>query len=454
MAILLGMGFSFYNRMQRYNSSIAWIERTHEALRELKNLENNFKQLESNQRGFLLTGDSIFLTRYNERIEKVKKSYKRVTILTRHNEAQKDNLNKLNFLIAERLDILDDVMVLYETDRTLFAKRIQAGRQTMDKCEQALDEMEQEELRWLALRRKSKASYEESSSNYSVSSFLFAFVVFVITFLLIIRELTRRFRYQSALEQKITELNQTNAELEQIAYVASHDLQEPLRKIMTFSDMFRLKFSASLPEEGKKLIDRMLHAALRMQGLVEDLMNFTRLVSIKDISQTVSLKTVIEDVHQDMKPAFDEKNVKLSIDLRLPSVTGYPDQLYLLFQCVLDNAVKFSRSDIAPAVFILTQDVTLAEMKSTFKTQYDARHYVKVIVRDNGIGFDNEFAERMFGLFQRLHAQNSSYDGKGIGLTMVKRIMTNHSGYVTALGKTGEGAEFSLYFPVSPDKLS
>ncbi len=448
LVILLGIGFNFYTRLLRYNYSITWIERTHEVLHELKNLENYFKEMESSQRGFLLTNDSLFIKPFEDRLNAVRASFSNLLRLTNENPAQQKKLKDLGYIIARRIDILEESTTLHKLDRTLFEKRLRAGREAMEECEAILKDIEKEEKRLLVTRRKIKDSYGSASSNYSVVIFTFSFVVFIITFLLIIRELSRRFRYQRELELKITELNQANAELEQITFAASHDLQEPLRKILTFSDMLKIRYDDA-PAETQRLVERLQFSATRMHELVEDLMNFTQLVGLKEESQRVSLKEVVEEVQHELKDIFTAKDVKLSIDLRLPEITGYRSQLNLLFHSLLDNAVKFSKENVPPVIFILTQHATAEEMKEKFKIRYDSQSYIKIIVRDNGIGFDNEFAGRMFNLFQRLHSQQSAYTGKGIGLTIVKRIMTNHLGFVSAHGKVNEGAEFVLYFPVS-----
>ena len=448
LVILLGIGFNFYTRLLRYNYSITWIERTHEVLHELKNLENYFKEMESSQRGFLLTNDSLFIKPFEDRLNAVRASFSNLLRLTNENPAQQKKLKDLGYIIARRIDILEESTTLHKLDRTLFEKRLRAGREAMEECEAILKDIEKEEKRLLVTRRKIKDSYGSASSNYSVVIFTFSFVVFIITFLLIIRELSRRFRYQRELELKITELNQANAELEQITFAASHDLQEPLRKILTFSDMLKIRYDDA-PAETQRLVERLQFSATRMHELVEDLMSFTQLVGLKEESQRVSLKEVVEEVQHELKDIFTAKDVKLSIDLRLPEITGYRSQLNLLFHSLLDNAVKFSKENVPPVIFILTQHATAEEMKEKFKIRYDSQSYIKIIVRDNGIGFDNEFAGRMFNLFQRLHSQQSAYTGKGIGLTIVKRIMTNHLGFVSAHGKVNEGAEFVLYFPVS-----
>ena len=449
LVILLGIGFNFYTRLLRYNYSITWIEHTHDVLHEIKKLENNFKEMESSQRGYLLTNDSLFLAPHKSRLKAVRDSFARLLQLTSDNSVQQKKLQDLNYIISRRIDILEDAILLHKLDRALFMKRISEGRKAMEDCAVILAAMEHEENRLLVARRKIKDSYGSASSNYSVVIFTFSFVVFIITFLLIIRELSRRFRYQRELEVKITELNQANAELEQITFAASHDLQEPLRKILTFSDMIKVKYKDSLPADTQRLVERLQLSATRMHGLVEDLISFTQLVGLKEEPERVSLKDVVEEVQHELSDMFTAKDVKLSIDLRLPVITGYRSQLNLLFHSLLDNAVKFSKGNVPPVIFILTQSATAEEMKEKFKIRYDSQHYIKIIVRDNGIGFDNEFAERMFNLFQRLHSQQSAYTGKGIGLTIVKRIMTNHLGFVAAHGKVNEGAEFILYFPVS-----
>ncbi|HEY9009249.1 sensor histidine kinase [Ohtaekwangia sp.] len=449
LIILLGIAFNYYTRMVRYNYAITWVEHTHEVLREIKNLESTFKEVESSQRGFLLTEDSAFIAHYREMTVTITASFKRLLQLTQDNPTQQKNLGELNYVLARRLDILDDGFILYKADKSIFIKRLEDGRKVMENCLAILHAMEREEQRLLMLRRRTMSTYEASSSNYSVIVFAFSFVIFIATFLLIIRELSRRFRYQRDLEQKVTELNQTNSELEQITFAASHDLQEPLRKILTFSDMLSVKYTREMSADAIRVVDRLQHAAKRMQGLVEDLMNFTKLAGLKEPAEQVPLKEVLEDVQQQLHQEFIAKDARLSMDLKLPVIQGNRAQLQLLFYALLDNALKFSREQVAPVIFIIAQEALPAELEEKFRVKYDSVRYTKIIVRDNGIGFDNEFADKMFNLFQRLHSQESEYEGKGIGLTIVKRIMTNHSGFITAHGKVMEGAEFALYFPLT-----
>jgi light-regulated signal transduction histidine kinase (bacteriophytochrome) len=183
-----------------------------------------------------------------------------------------------------------------------------------------------------------------------------------------------------------------------------------------------------------------------MRELVEDLANYISLVQVYDKKQEVDLKKMIDHLVHENLSRIQQKNAQVLRD-KLPLLYAYPSQLQLLFKALIDNSIKFSQPDVPPHIHIYGNYATIDDLK-VFNINTPAIRYIKITLRDNGIGFDNEFAERMFGIFQRLHTQDSAYSGKGIGLAIVKRVITNHSGYVFAKGFPGAGAEFTLFFPV------
>jgi len=260
----------------------------------------------------------------------------------------------------------------------------------------------------------------------------------MVSFLIITNAFKKRKTYQKILENKIKQLNLSNSEMEQIAFVASHDLQEPLRKIRTFGDKLIKHNSPGLNKDGQKLLEKIAAAASRMQELLNDFINYTRIVQSTEPANLVSLEKVIEEVVIEFKESIDNKKAILKVD-KLPEIVGYNYQLHLLFSNLLDNALKFSKAPIPPVIKITMADADHTETG-------DERKFIRVTFSDNGIGFEKEFAEKIFIIFQRLHSQNSSYLGKGIGLAICKRVMVNHDGYITASGEVGVGARFNLYF--------
>ncbi|HYG18747.1 MAG TPA: ATP-binding protein, partial [Ohtaekwangia sp.] len=182
------------------------------------------------------------------------------------------------------------------------------------------------------------------------------------------------------------------------------------------------------------------HSAIRVRELVEVLAHYTALATDSRKKEAVDLNLMFNLLTNKFREEFDKKNALLQLQ-GLSTVQGYPDQLRLLFECLIDNSLKFSKDNQSVVIKVSKQQL-LDSDPETFRSQCA----FKIVYQDNGIGFDNAFAEKIFSMFRRLQT-SSEGDGKGIGLSIVKRVMTNHSGFVLARGKPNEGAEFVLYFP-------
>jgi signal transduction histidine kinase len=267
----------------------------------------------------------------------------------------------------------------------------------------------------------------------------------VLLFTLLLREFGTRLYFQDELQEKVAELGQSKQELEHIAYATSHDLQEPLRKIRILLDKW-LTRNERLNGEDKELVDRVVQSAARMQGLVAELMMLASL-NADEQKSSCPLSISVEAAALELETVVEDKAARIDIDV-LPTIKGYPDQLRLLFRNLLDNALKFSRSDEAPEVSITWHEASGEELPHA--SHRSERHYYCISVQDNGIGFDNKHVGKIFGIFRQLHASREGYSGKGTGLAVCQRIMTNHRGYITAHSFPGEGATFKLYFPM-PD---
>jgi light-regulated signal transduction histidine kinase (bacteriophytochrome) len=202
-----------------------------------------------------------------------------------------------------------------------------------------------------------------------------------------------------------------------------------------------------IPEDGRRVIDRIHKSSIRMQGLVEDLMKITNMGVIREPFESVSLNEIVKQVLADRRKELESNNIEVMIPEPLPTIFGNPKSLTVLFDCLIDNAIKFSKKSDSPNITIDSWETRSVEMNKKLKRKLVEKNYVCVAVQDNGIGFENEYAKKIFILFQRLHQQESGYEGKGIGLTIVKRIMSNHQGFVIAEGTVDKGAKFNLYFP-------
>ncbi|SKB79746.1 PAS domain-containing sensor histidine kinase [Dyadobacter psychrophilus] len=239
-------------------------------------------------------------------------------------------------------------------------------------------------------------------------------------------------------------LQQSNVNLQQFAYVASHDLQEPLRKIQSFSDLLAKRYAANLGE-GINYLHRMQNSAKRMSDLIEDLLSFSRITEHKDVIEPVSLSRVVYEVLNDLELLITETSAVITTE-QLPEIHGDKMQLNQLFQNLISNALKFRKPELAPVIHITGKIITSAELPSSAKVIRSAYMYHQIDVSDNGIGFDQQYADRIFQLFQRLHGR-SQYSGTGIGLAICERVAANHGGAITVTSNPGEGATFSIYLP-------
>ncbi len=247
-----------------------------------------------------------------------------------------------------------------------------------------------------------------------------------------------------ALNQANGELQRTNLNLSQFAYVASHDLQEPLRKIQAFGDLLFKRNAAQLDEAGTERVRRMQDAAERMSGLIKDLLEYSRVSSYRETFAPVELNPLLASVRSDLAVLIREKKGSLHAD-PLPTVNGDATQLRQVLQNLLSNALKFSRPDVPPVVEIRCRVVPGAEAKG-LSLAPDAVFY-EISFSDNGIGFDETYADRIFEAFQRLHGRGD-YPGTGIGLAIVRKVAENHHGGVSVSSRVGEGATFRVYLPV------
>lgn len=245
------------------------------------------------------------------------------------------------------------------------------------------------------------------------------------------------------LEQKNAELQRMNKELQSFAYISSHDLQEPLRKIQTFATRIKEKEYDSLSASGKDMFSRMEKSAERMQSLINDLLAYSRTNTSEHIYEAVDLQSVVEKVALDLKEEIEQSAVEILVQNNM-EISVIHFQFQQLFYNLISNSIKFAHLD-RPLIIKIHAERIDSEMRDTRKLPADIP-YIHISVADNGIGFEPEYNERIFELFQRLHGK-TEYKGTGIGLSIVKKIVENHQGYVTANGKKGEGATFDIYIP-------
>ena len=248
-------------------------------------------------------------------------------------------------------------------------------------------------------------------------------------------DISQRRRDEAALRRYARELKRSNAELQDFAYAASHDLQEPLRKIQAFGERLNSKYGMRLEDTGQLYLSRMVDAATRMRRLIDDLLSYSRVNTRSTAFLPVNLNSVMSDVLSDLEPRIAAQDAKVRVG-DLPAVEADPGQIHQLFQNLVGNALKFSRPGVKPSVTI-EGSVEAGEEGAV----------ARIAIADNGIGFDPKHAERVFGMFERLHSRED-YDGTGVGLATCRKIADRHGGKLTAWAEPGAGAVFTLVLPI------
>ncbi|HEX6226026.1 MAG TPA: PAS domain S-box protein [Chryseolinea sp.] len=264
----------------------------------------------------------------------------------------------------------------------------------------------------------------------------------IIGFTKVTRDLTERKIAEDKTRQHAAELEIKNRQLEQFAYIASHDLQEPLRKIQTFIQVLEKKLGD--PEARQKYFAKINHSARRMGELIQAVLYYSRLSQNEEQFSPVDLNVVLENVKADYELQIDEKKAVIKSDV-LPVITGVAHELSQLFANLISNALKFSTTE--PKIIISCRLLQPGEIQKITSSLDRSKRYVELKFQDNGIGFEQQYAEKIFTIFQRLNSREE-YSGTGIGLALCKRIVDHHLGHIEAFSESGKGASFCVYLPL------
>jgi PAS domain S-box-containing protein len=263
-------------------------------------------------------------------------------------------------------------------------------------------------------------------------------------FLKISRDLTERKAAEEKLQSLAAQLQRSNSELEQFASIAAHDLQEPLRKILAFGDRLKVKYSDALGEQGRDYLQRMQSAATRMRALINDLLSFSRVLTKAQPFVSVDLTELVQEAVSDLEARFQQTGGGIEVG-PLPTVEADPLQLRQVFQNLIGNALKFHKIEIPPVVVV--QGRLTPPPEPTTAEGRQSSPFCEITVQDNGIGFEEQYLDRIFEVFQRLHGRQE-YEGTGMGLAICRKIVLRHGGTITARSAPGQGSTFILTLPV------
>ena len=270
------------------------------------------------------------------------------------------------------------------------------------------------------------------------------------------QDITERKEAEERLRRFAGRLEQNNRELQDFAYVASHDLQEPLRKVQAFGDRLKTRCADALPDEGRDYLHRMQEAARRMQILIEDLLSYSRVTTRANPFVSVDLNETVSHVLSDLEVLIGEIQAKILVE-PLPTVDADATQMRQLMQNLVGNALKFRRKEGQPEVKISSRvvtdpaDVRLPKLPLRDFNISPGNPYCLLRVDDNGIGFDEKYVDKIFVVFQRLHGRGI-YEGTGVGLAICRKITLRHGGEITAFSKPGEGSSFVVLLPIRQTK--
>ncbi len=445
-----------------------WVSHTHQVLAQLAKVHALLTEAETSQRGFLITGSRLYLEPYEVSVASLGEHLRSLHELTADNPAQRERLAELEPTVQARLQSLERGIELRRSGWEAAQGHIASGtgKRLMDQVGSIISAMTRSEEELLVERSlQSKKSGRSAILTLTVANALLLVLV-VLAFNLIRRDLIRRLQAEEALRrahdelegkvqartaelkdanERLTistlDLERSNRELQDFAFVASHDLQEPLRKIQAFGDRLKSKHGAALGDEGRDYLDRMQAAARRMHTLINDLLTFSRVTSKAQPFVPVDLEQVTHEVLSDLEIRVNEAGGRVEVG-DLPTLEADPLQMRQLLQNLLGNALKFRRDGVPPVVRL-----SAAEAGGN-----GSGPACRLVVEDNGIGFDVKYLDRIFTPFQRLHGR-SEYEGTGMGLAVCRRIVERHGGAITAESTPGEGTRFLVTLPMQSRKL-
>lgn len=411
--------------------------------------EKGLRDIDRTERGYMITKDTMYVRFLNSSFDSLRNSINELKQLTTDNPELQRTITLVTAAATSRISAAKENIAYVDSSRSAtLSKYYFDSRQLMLDCSKLLRKIHDSENRLKEDRKQNEEFYEVLTTRTIKWLLLVFCIITVFLLVLLIKELKNRMGFQEELQAKVIDLRRSHEELQEIAYVAAHDLQEPLRKIQIFSNMLLYQKIDLIDDTNRQNLQRINNSALRMQSLITDLSSLTSLTKVDEVKRELDLNRMLQFILLDIDEKVIEKDATITVNY-LPFINGFENQLKILFHALLDNSLKFRKPDVKP-IIVISSDIANGVELFEINPNLRQRKFHRIIITDNGIGFEKQFIAKMFQIFQRLHQQEAGYDGKGIGLALCQRIMANHEGYIVADGHSQDGACFKLFFPIEP----
>jgi signal transduction histidine kinase len=487
---LLATAIVGYLNVRRLYDHDRSVNHAHEVLSELRLLQGTVADAESGMQGYIITQDATYLKAYDAAAVSIPQSLNNIERLTRGNSRQVAGLADLRKQIRQRMSFMEQT-VRATRDQGAAAGRAQVargeGRAAMERVRDGIRSLEQEEsllldqrvneanisfwtatvscvimaviglalialgYRWTYrdLQAREARAQELKSLNEQLEERVRERTAALSTANIVLQEeIAERQRAEHEARLIADELARSNHELAEFAAVASHDLKEPLRKIQAFGDRLYGQVHDELSAKGRDYLNRILASAARMRQLIDGLLEYSRVSSGPPPLTLVDLRQVASDVVHDLESQIQQTHAEIEVG-ELPTIAADAVQMQQLLQNLISNALKFHRPDEPPHVCISGRVV--ADSGSNGHSQADFA--CVLTVEDNGVGFDPDYSDEIFGMFHRLHRRDQ-FEGTGMGLAICKKICERHHGTIAATSKPGQGSRFVVSLPLTPPSLA
>lgn len=458
ITILASILLALYTITDNY-TSLSYLDKAYGINAKIDRIYTLLKDEENHQKGYLITHKPGFFTTTDYAKKNINLEYDEIFNILYEDKEQQQNLANFKGEIDLKLKLLDEGEEYFKRgaiDSDSLTRIITKGDVISDKLRKTMSKLKKVEYkRFSGLREKTFTKSELSIFIVALTS-----GISILLLISILIALKREYEAKALMERKLIAsekrlqqqvhmLNVSNKELEQFAYVASHDLEEPLRKISSFSEKIQMKLANYEDEEVLDCLKRLNTSVDRMRMFIRDLLNYSRVTRMLDINETVDINTILKQITEDLELVLTAK--KAVVDIKpLIKLKGNNTQLKQLFQNLISNAIKFSDKPI-PEIeitgkYFTDEELNLVEWIRDINVKH--KKYYCIFVKDNGIGFELQYLRQIFIIFQRLHGR-SEFEGTGIGLAICKRIAENHEGFITAESEVGIGTKFIVGLPVN-----